>query len=62
VDRAESVPSAASRAVVRLGSAAPKASERYMCFDEAYFKTLERMQWDRDNGYVELIPIVVGVP
>ena len=33
-----------------------------MCFDEAYFKTLERMQWDRDNGYVELIPIVVGVP
>lgn len=34
----------------------------YMCFDEAYFKTLEGMQWNRDNGCVELIPIVVGMP
>ena len=34
----------------------------YMCFDEAYFKTLESMQWNRDNGYVELIPISVGMP
>ena len=34
----------------------------YMCFDEAYFKTLESMQWNRDNGCVELIPIVVGLP
>lgn len=33
---------------------------RYMCFDEAYFKTLERMQWNRDNGHMELMPIVVG--
>ena len=33
----------------------------YMCFDEAFFKNLERMQWNRDNGYVELIPIVVAV-
>jgi hypothetical protein len=33
-----------------------------MCFDEAYFKTLEGMQWNRDNGCVELIPIVVGLP
>ena len=32
-----------------------------MCFDEAYFKTLEAMQWNRDNGHVELIPIVVGL-
>ena len=34
----------------------------YMCFDEAYFKTLESMQWNRDNGCVELIPVVVGLP
>jgi hypothetical protein len=33
-----------------------------MCFDEAYFRTLERMQWDRDNGHMELMPIVVGMP
>lgn len=38
------------------------AQASYMCFDEAYFKTLERMQWDRNNGYVELMPIVTGVP
>ena len=33
----------------------------YMCFDEAFFKNLELMQWNRDNGYVELIPIIVGI-
>ncbi len=38
------------------------SSAQYMCFDEAYFKTLESMQWNRDNGCVELIPIVVGLP
>ena len=59
VDRAESMAAPASGAVVSL---TPKKAERYMCFDEAYFRTLERMQWDRDNGYIELIPIVVGVP
>ena len=48
--------------VVRLAGDAPAKSEKYMCFDEAYFKTLERMQWDRDNGFIELMPIVVGVP
>jgi len=37
-------------------------SAQYMCFDEAYFKTLESMQWNRDNGCLELIPIVVGLP
>jgi hypothetical protein len=36
--------------------------QQYMCFDEAYCKTLESMQWNRDNGCVELIPIVVGMP
>ena len=34
---------------------------KYLCFDEAFFKNLERMQWNRDNGFVELIPIVVGM-
>ena len=47
--------------IVRLAS--PRvALAPYMCFDEAYFKTLESMQWNRDNGCVELIPIVVGMP
>ena len=46
--------------IVRLASPASKAAH-YMCFDEAYFKTLESMQWNRDNGCVELIPIVVGL-
>lgn len=45
---------------MRLASHPSKASH-YMCFDEAYFKTLETMQWNRDNGCVELIPIVVGL-
>ena len=35
--------------------------QHYMCFDEAFFKNLERMQWNRDNGFVELIPVVVGM-
>jgi hypothetical protein len=33
----------------------------FMCFDEAFFKNLELMQWNRDNGHVELIPIIVGL-
>jgi hypothetical protein len=47
--------------MVRLKSARPQSAQ-YMCFDEAYFKTLEAMQWNRDNGYIELIPIIVGLP
>jgi hypothetical protein len=47
--------------LVRLRSAKATGTS-YMCFDEAYFKTLETMQWNRDNGCVELIPIVVGLP
>jgi hypothetical protein len=47
--------------LVRLHSARVPSAP-YMCFDEAYFKTLESMQWNRDNGCVELIPIVVGLP
>lgn len=64
VDRPQSVVVPGSSECVvgsARGGAAPK-SERYMCFDEAYFRTLERMQWDRDNGFVELMPIVVGTP
>jgi hypothetical protein len=47
--------------LIRLKSAKATGTS-YMCFDEAYFKTLESMQWNRDNGCVELIPIVVGLP
>ena len=46
--------------VVRAEST-EKRGERHMCFDEAFFKNLEKMQWNRDNGYVELIPIIVGL-
>lgn len=35
--------------------------DHYLCFDEAYFKNLERMQWNRDYGYMELMPVVVGL-
>jgi hypothetical protein len=35
-------------------------NKKYICFDEAFFKNLETMQWNRDNGFVEMIPIVVG--
>lgn len=45
--------------IVRVGGKGPK--QHYMCFDEAFFKNLEKMQWNRDNGFVELIPIVVGM-
>ena len=50
-----------SKAIVRLRSR-PAHREPYMCFDEAYLRTLEKMQWNRDNGYVELVPILVGMP
>lgn len=63
IDRAQSVvvPGSAE-CVVRLSGKTQGGPQRYMCFDEAYFKTLEKMQWDRDNGHVELMPIVVGTP
>lgn len=62
VDRAGSMAAPQSDCVVRLRSRPPPRGERYMCFDEAYFRMLERMQWDRDNGFIEFVPIVVGVP
>jgi hypothetical protein len=61
VKRQQSILVQDTNAIVRLHSKKP-AQTAYMCFDEAYFKTLETMQWNRDNGCVELIPIVVGVP
>jgi hypothetical protein len=38
-----------------------KKNNCYMCFDETFFKNLEKMGWNRDNGYIELMPIVVGM-
>jgi hypothetical protein len=35
--------------------------KNYMCFDERYMSVLQSMSWDRNQGIVELIPIVVGV-
>jgi hypothetical protein len=60
VRRPQSILVQDSPAIVRLQGAPPRQS--YMCWDEAYFKVLESMQWNRDNGVVELIPIVVGMP
>lgn len=48
-------------AVVRLRTQ-PQKGAHYMCFDEQVFKTFEQMQWNRDNGFIELVPIVVGMP
>lgn len=61
VRRPQSIPVQDTGCLVRLHSQRVKSTQ-YMCFDEAYFKTLESMQWNRDNGCVELIPIVVGMP
>jgi hypothetical protein len=47
--------------IVRAGEGGQTGQTSYMCFDEAFFKNLELMQWNRDNGHVELIPIVVGI-
>lgn len=38
-----------------------KKTSHYMCFDEAYFAMLQKMQWDRNQGYVELIPVITGI-
>ena len=54
------VPSKDRAYVVRAEGGGTQSSA-FMCFDEAFFKNLELMQWNRDNGHVELIPIVVGV-
>jgi len=61
VKRQQSIAVQDTPAILRLHSAPPKVPRPYMCFDEAYFKTLESMQWNRDNGCIELIPIIVGL-
>ena len=33
----------------------------FQCFDERFFANLSDMQWDRNCGIVELVPIVVGL-
>jgi hypothetical protein len=33
----------------------------YQCFDERHFANLSAMQWDRNCGVIELVPIIVGV-
>ena len=40
--------------VMRFGQGGRGERRHYLCFDEAFFKNLERMQWNRDNGFVEL--------
>eukprot|EP00960_Hanusia_phi_P063429 765487-Hanusia_phi.AAC.1 len=35
--------------------------QEYFSFDEPFMKNLEAMQWNRDNGVVELMPVVVGL-
>lgn len=39
----------------------PRMQLDYFCFDEGFMKNLESMQWNRDNGHIELMPIVVGL-
>lgn len=60
INRPQSVLVQDAASVVRLHS---KIANRtpYMCFDENYFKILEHMQWNRDNSYEALIPIIVGM-
>jgi hypothetical protein len=33
----------------------------FQCFDEQFFSNLTTMQWDRNSGVIELVPIVVGM-
>jgi hypothetical protein len=34
---------------------------QYMKFDENFMRNLETMSWQRDNSFIELMPIVIGV-
>jgi hypothetical protein len=33
----------------------------FQCFDEQFFGNLTTMQWDRNSGVIELVPIVIGM-
>lgn len=39
----------------------PQQGSKHVCIDEAYMRKLNTLQWNRDNGMVELIPIAVVV-
>jgi len=49
--------------LVRYESKPRTKSDGYVfqCFDERFFANLKDMQWDRNCGITELVPIVVGV-
>lgn len=38
-----------------------KSQANWLCFDEKYFRVLQEMGWDRNKGFIEMIPIIVGV-
>jgi hypothetical protein len=48
--------------VVRYASTPRTKADGYafQCFDERFFANLGSMQWDRNCGVIELVPIVVG--
>lgn len=54
-----------SSVVARLDSDArrmpPQEQCKHVCIDEAFMKKLGMLQWNRDHGVVELIPIAVVV-
>ena len=52
-----------SELVVRNSSFNRSKADGYVfqCFDERFFSNLTNMQWDRNCGVIELVPIVVGV-
>ena len=48
--------------VRHTSSPRPKADGHvFQCFDEQFFSNLTTMQWDRNSGVIELVPIVVGM-
>jgi hypothetical protein len=49
--------------VVRHSSAPRKQQDGcvFQCFDEQFFGNLSKMQWDRNAGVIELVPVVVGL-
>ena len=59
VRRPQSVLVQDSDKVVRLYESTERRP--YLHIDENYFRVLESMQWNRDNGVEELMPIIVGM-
>ena len=45
----------------RASKQQPKTAKLYQKIDEEFMRNLERMQWERDNVVVELMPIVVAL-